>query len=165
MNWYCIHTKPNREPQAVDQLSAYLGLQTFFPRIRRSKIYRRKLRDLEEPLFPRYLFCRCDLNRDYRAVRYARDVIDVLSFGSRPTVVSDTLIEEMKLWTGPSEVIVATPMFAPGDRVEITDGPMRGFQAVIMQRHTDGERVAVLLSILGREAQLTINRCQLAKAG
>ncbi|HEU5080717.1 MAG TPA: transcription termination/antitermination NusG family protein [Opitutaceae bacterium] len=165
MNWYCVHTKPTRETQAVEQLSAYLGLQTFFPRIRRSKIYRRKLRKMEEPLFPRYLFCRCDLNRDYRAVRYARDVIDVLSFGSRPAVVSDALIDDLKAWTGSSEVIVEAPIFAAGDKVEITGGPMRGFQAVIMNKHTEGERVAVLLSILGCDAQLTINRCQLAKAG
>lgn len=165
MNWYCVHTKPNRELQAVEQLSAYLGLQTFYPRIRRSKILRRKIRECEQPLFPRYFFCRCDLNKDFRAVRYARDVIDILSFGSRPTIVSDALIDDLRAWTGPNDTVQAEPIFSRGDKVEITDGPMRGFQAVIMNKHSDGERVAVLLSILGCDAQLTINRCLLAKAG
>ena len=41
------------------------------------------------PLFPRYFFCRLNLSKSFRAVRYSPQVIDVVSFGGRPTVVDD----------------------------------------------------------------------------
>jgi transcription antitermination factor NusG len=54
---------------------------------------------------------------------------------------------------------------APGDRVEITDGPMQGLQAVILHETNDSDRVAVLLSILECGARLMISRSQLVRVG
>src|SRR5882757_3973092 len=89
MNWYCIHTKPKREHHAVAQLSTQPGLELFFPKLRRPKTIRRVRREVTEPVFPGYIFCRFDLLTRYRAVRYAHDVLDILSFGPQPAVVDD----------------------------------------------------------------------------
>jgi len=164
MNWYCIHTKPQRENYAAEQLAENLSLEVYFPRIRRQKIVRRMRRVVAEPLFPQYLFCRFDLLTEYRAVRYTREVTDVLNFGQNPAVVSDTLIEELKSWSCAADQTSAEPIFSCGERVEIIDGPMQGLEAVIMRERRGGDRVAVLLSILGCDAQLTIRSSLLAKA-
>lgn len=163
MNWYCVLTKPQREKQAVEQLCMLPGVEVYFPRIRIRKTIRRVRRQVIEPLFPRYLFCRFDLTSNFRAVRYAHDVIDLVRFGSDPALVSDLLITELKSWVGEGDLIEAKPMFSSGDRVLIADGPMQGLQAVIQEAHSDRERVAVLLSILGCEVRLTIARNLLAK--
>ena len=164
MNWYCIHTKPQRENYAAEQLAENLSLEVYFPRLRRQKIIRRMRREVTEPLFPQYLFCRFDLATEYRAVRYTREVIDVLNFGQSPAIVSETLIEDLKTWTCEASKMSTQPIFSSGDRVEIIDGPMQGLEAVIMRERSGGDRVAVLLSILGCDAQLTIRSCLLAKA-
>lgn len=166
MNWYCIHTRPVKENQSAMYLQAMLGLETYFPRLKRQKTIRRVRRIVTRPLFPRYLFCRFDLGEYYRAVRYAPDVIDVVSFGERPAIVGDGLIEELKSWAGEAvDIITLQPCLAPGDRVEITDGPMQGLQAVILHETNDSDRVAVLLSILECGARLMINRSQLVRVG
>jgi transcriptional antiterminator RfaH len=164
LNWYCVHTKPQREKQAVEQLSSLLGFEVYFPRIRLQKTIRRVRRQVTEPLFPRYLFCRFDLASNYRAVRYAHDVVNLVSFGEEPAVVANQLIDDLKSWANEESLVTGKPLFSLGDRVQIAAGPMQGLYAVILEARSDSERVALLLSILGSDARLTIDRCQLAKA-
>jgi len=165
MNWFCVHTRPQKEEAAVTYLEHSLELETYFPKLRRQRTIRRVRRVVTTPLFPRYLFCRFDPALRYRAVRYAPDVIDVVSFGDSPTIVNDAVIAELKGWAGQElDVITIQPGFQPGDLVEITDGPMRGLQAVILHDRSDRDRVTVLLSILECGAQMMISRSQLARA-
>jgi len=163
-HWYCIHTRPQREQFVTEQLSTFLGLEVYFPTIRLNKTIRRVRREVVAPLFPRYLFCRCELTTDYRAVRYARDVIDLVSFGAQPAQVDDQLIAQIKNWSATTDLPNQATSFAEGEQVEITFGPMQGLHAVILDAHNDRERVAVLLSILGCEARVTIDRSLLARA-
>lgn len=164
MNWYCILTKPQREKQVAEQLGAFLGFEVYFPQIQLQRRIRRVRRLVTEPLFPRYLFCRFDLACNYRAVRYAHDVVDLVSFGPQPAVVDDLLIDDLKSWANKDRFSAARSAFSSGERVQISSGPMQGLQAVILEEYSDNERVAVLLSILGCDARLTIDRSQLAKA-
>jgi transcriptional antiterminator RfaH len=164
MNWYCIHTKPQSERYAAEQLAKNLALEVYAPRMRREKIIRRVRREVMEPLFPRYLFCRFDLNTDYRAVRYTHDVREILTVGEHPAVVQDTFLADLKTWCDEASRMPVRSLFSSGDRVEIIRGPMQGLEAIIMQKRSGSDRVAVLLSILGCDAQLTIRTCDLAKA-
>ena len=106
MNWYCVHTRPLKESQTVSYLQESLGLETYFPRLKRQRTIRRVRRIVTSPLFPRYLFCRFDSSDRYRAVRYAPEVIDVVSFGESPTIVSDAVIAELKSWAGEAVDVV-----------------------------------------------------------
>lgn len=162
MNWYCLHTKPQKEALTSEQLSEGLGLEVYFPCIRRRKLVRRVRRDVIGALFPQYLFCRFDLTTHFRAVRYARDVIDVLSFGAEPAVVSDELIDDLKVWaTQAPEAKGTRSAYSSGDRVHVAKGPMRGLEAIILEQSDDRDRVSVLLSILGCGAKLRIDCDQL----
>lgn len=165
LNWFCLHTKPRREARAAQHLVSQLDIETYFPRISERRIYRRAPREMVEPLFPRYLFCRVDAASQLRAVRYAPDVIDVVRTGGEPVVVSERLVTQLKCWTGDSEILRIQNVFLPGERVKITGGPMLGLEAIVLESKSQGERVAILLSILGRDAHLTISRLHLAKAG
>ncbi len=162
MNWHCIHTKPRKEEQVARHLKERLGLETYFPLLKRQRTIRRVRRLTTGPLFPRYLFCQFEVSNSYRAVRYAPDVLDIVCAGDRPAVVSHTLIDELKAWAGEAvNLITLLPDLSPGDRVEITEGPMRGLPAVILHIKDDSERVAVLLSILESSAKMIIKRSQL----
>ena len=115
-------------------------------------------------LFPRYFFCRFDYRTGFRAVRYAPEVIDVVCAGDQPTVVSDVIIDELKRWAGDAvDVITIQPGLKPGDLVQITDGPLRGLEAVILHERNDRERVTLLLSMLEFGGQTTISRSQLVR--
>jgi transcriptional antiterminator RfaH len=164
MNWFCIHTKPQKEAPAVRYCRELLGVEAYFPRLKRQKRIRRVRREVTSPLFPRYFFCRFDPAIHYRAVRYAPDVIDLVSFGGKPAIVSDAMIAELRGWAGEAlDLITIQPGLRPGDCVQVSEGPMRGLQAVILHETSDPDRVAVLLSILSCGAKLVIDRSQLEK--
>jgi transcriptional antiterminator RfaH len=162
MQWYCVHTRPKKEEHVVDYCRNMLGLETYYPRLRQYKTIRRVRRQVASPLFPRYFFCRFDAAASYRQVRYAPESLDVVHSGARPAVVSQGLIDEIKMWAGQgSEILTLEPSLRTGDRVEIIDGPMRGLPAVILRATDDRERVAILLSILECGAQMSISRHEL----
>jgi transcriptional antiterminator RfaH len=162
VNWYCVHTKPRKERRVAEHLRETLDLETYFPRLRRRKTIRRVRRVVTEPLFPRYLFCRFDFAARYSAVKYAPDSLGVVSFGRVPAIVDDALVEALRGWAGETlDIITIEPGFRPGDLVEITDGPMRGLQAVIVSDRNDRERVSVMLSILERQVPAMIDRSQI----
>lgn len=164
MNWYCVHTRPKKEAQVAAYCGETLGLETYYPRLRQHRTIRRRRQLVTGPLFPRYIFCRFDAATAYRSVRYAPDAVDLVHVGSRPAVVSDTLIAELKEWAGQAvDVVTVAPQLQTGDRVEITDGPLMGLSAVILNAPNDKDRVAILLSILQCGAQMTISRSQIKR--
>lgn len=163
--WLCVHTRPRKEAGAEQYCRESLGLDTYYPRLKHLKTIRRVKRWVVGPLFPRYFFCRLNLSQSFRAVQYAPQVIGVVGFGGRPTVVDETIIEQLKQWAGDAvDIVTVRPGFRPGDLVEIADGPLRGLQAVVLQEMSDRDRVAVLLSTLGCQARLIVSRSQLVDA-
>ena len=164
MNWFCVHTKPGKELLVERFLRDELQLEPYFPRLKRKKIIRRVKRVVTEALFPRYLFCRLDLATSYRAVRYGQDVLGIISTGERPTIVSDSTIEQLKEWAGESDdsIITMEPdQIAIGSKVRITAGPMQGLEAIFLQETSQGERVSILLNLMNAEAHAVIDRSQI----
>lgn len=160
MNWYCVHTKPKKEILVEKFLNDELELETYFPRLRRKKTIRRVKREVLEPLFSRYLFCRLSLADSYRAVIYGRDVLGLVSAGDKPTEVNEQIIRQLKEWAGEGDDIIAIEPKAiqKGDPVKITSGPMQGLDATFLQDATKDERVAILLNIMNTEVPLSIDR-------
>ena len=163
MDWYCIHTKPAKEVAADRYLREMLGLETYYPQLKEQRTIRYVKRWVTGALFPRYLFCRFELAEHYRAVRYAPQVNDVVSFGERPTVVDTAILEQLQAWAGEAvDTVTLRPVLLPGALVEIMNGPLCGLEAVFQQELSDQERVVVLLNTLACRPRVVLNRSQIA---
>lgn len=161
-NWYCIHTKPRKEAAAEIYFREKLGLEAYYPRLKRRKTVRRVKRWVVGPLFPRYLFCRFELAEHYRMVRYSHEVIGVVSFGESPVVVESAVVDQVKSWAGEAvDVVTIRPNPKPGDTVEIADGAFRGLRAVVERDMCDQQRVALLLTTLTYHARIVVSRDQI----
>ena len=159
MHWYVIRTKPHQERQAEFHLRQ-LPVETFLPLLRHNKQIRRQEKTVVEPLFPRYLFARFDINDRYRAVNYARGVLKIVEFGLRPAEVSESVIEAIRERLEDGYVTPKTERFQKGQIVQIKGGPLTGLEAVFIREMTDQHRVLLLLKILGLHAKLTIDNDQ-----
>ena len=162
MHWYCVRTKPKKEASVELYFREKLGLEVYYPRLKRRKTIRRIKRWVVGPLFPRYLFCRFELAAHFRIVRYAREVIGLVSFGDRPAVVEPAVIDQLKNWAGEAvDVVTIHPNPKAGDMVEITDGAFRGLRAIVERDMSDQQRVALLLTALACQARIVVNRDQI----
>src|SRR5579862_8183633 len=61
--WYAVHAQPFSELRAQGNLENQ-GFRTFVPKRHKTVRHARKLRTVESPFFPRYLFIVLDIERD-----------------------------------------------------------------------------------------------------
>lgn len=103
------------------------------------------------PLFPGYLFVRCDPDSDLAAVRYCPGVIGPVVFDGMLATVSGAVIEELRRREGdrgyvrPDEIEYG---IAPGSRVAVMSGPFRGLHGVFSGYLRGGQRAQVLVRML-----------------
>lgn len=160
-NWYLIYTKPRNEDHLAGRFLD-MGLEVLNPRIREKRHIRRKVREVESPLFPCYMFLKFDDTRDYRLVKYARGVRSVVGSGERPAVVPENIIESIRERMVEGVVTIKPGSFAPGDDVMIRGGGLEGFEAVFEREINGIERVSILLKSAIR-ARVVIDGALLTK--
>ena len=164
MHWYLVHTKPRQEKCALENLSRQ-GYQCYLPTFRSEKLRRGLLAVAEEPLFPRYLFIRLghgDSAKSWAPIRSTKGVSRLVSFGIEPARVGDGLIELLR--TREASVL-AEPvlLFAPGERVRLTEPLFAGIEGVYQM--ADGERrVMVLIEMLSKPVAVRVALANLRKA-
>ena len=155
MHWYAVNTKPHQESQARLNLEA-LGVETFCPQFRRSKMLRRRMRTVVGPLFPGYLFVKCTLETCCRSVRYARGVRRIVAFGPTPEPVAVEIIEAIGARLVDGELAVPAASFASGQSVRIQDGPLQGLEAIFERELSDQHRVVLLLRTLAAQWRVVV---------
>jgi transcriptional antiterminator RfaH len=155
--WCAVYTKPRNEHEAQRQLENQ-GFETCLPLICVQKKRRDRWQEVVEPLFSRYLFIRTDPSvQSIAPVRSTFGVVHLVRFGGEIRPVPEAVIEQLRSAArgNPGDPPRRTPLFMPGERVCVTDGPFRGLAAVFQE--PSGERRAlILLDLLGRANRLHI---------
>ena len=159
MHWYAIHSKPRQEERALENLQRQ-GFEAWLPLLTVEKVLRSKLVQVVEPMFSRYLFIRLDTEQtNWSPIRSTLGVSKLVSFGNRPAVVADELIEALQQMPeqAPQRLI------QPGQQVKIVAGPLRGLEGIYQQ--ADGElRAMVLIELLNKQHRIVTDMQDLRPA-
>jgi transcriptional antiterminator RfaH len=161
MHWYVIRTKPHQEGRAQSHLTQ-LPVETFLPLLKHTKMIRRQVKTVLEPLFHGYLFARFDIGHRYRAVNFATGVLNIVEFGSQPAAVSDSTIDEIRNRLVDGYVVLKSMPFQPGQPVQVNGGPLAGLEAIFIRAMTKQHRVLLLLNTLRTQAKLAIDTDQVS---
>ncbi len=156
--WYCARTQPKHEHIAAAGLSKRLGLEVFHPRIRLERATRRGVVRVVEPLFPCYLFVRCQLEEHADAVRYVTGMSSLVRFGDRVPPVADDVVEELRQCFDSEEPLAVEDRLCPGLEVTVARGAFLGSRGVVVRVLPAKERVQILLDFLGRTTLVEVNR-------
>jgi transcriptional antiterminator RfaH len=156
--WRCLRAKPKCEHLAARHLRALGEIEAFCPRLRHRKSTTRGPVWFVEPLFPGYLFVRCDWVIWQRAILATAGVTGQVHFGQHIPAVPDSVVAELRRGFGDEEVMTVSVSPGPGDTVEIGEGPLRGATGTVTRLLPARDRVAVLLEFLGgtREVEVSI---------
>ena len=162
--WYVIQSQPRRESLALVHLRRQ-GFTSFCPT--RSKIARagRRRVTVAAPFFPGYLFVELDLDVDrWRSINGTIGVLRLVSFGAsgRPAPLPLGFVEKLREMCANS-VPGADDGLEAGDNVRVIGGPFDDLCGVLENR-SDGERVTILLSLLGKETRVSLKRGSLIAA-
>jgi len=143
-HWYLVRTKPSRERYVSAQL-ARVAPEVFLPLLSTAG----RPTDPSNhtiPLFPQYVFLRCDLTANYFQIRYTPGVVSFVTAGHDPQPVPESIIESVRARCTDDVVHLNHAPFREGEVIQILTGPFRGFDAVFERYLSGAERVAILLN-------------------
>ncbi len=140
--------------------------EVYLPMLEVSRKRKRTSKNRKEPLFPGYIFIRIKLVQPgWEKIKYTPGVRTIVSYGSKPVSVPETIIEEIMKRLGhnafaPKEIIP----FAAGDKVQFTSGPFEGLEGIFTGTISGKERVKVLLELLRQPVKVEAEISNLEKA-
>lgn len=154
-HWYVVHTKSRQERTAELNLMRQ-GFDVYLP-VRFADKRGRQAREIE-PLFPSYLFVRLSRRENWGPIRSTNGVRRLVSFGGEgPAAVPEGLVETL-LARETVEGVHGVPRdYHPGDRVRITAGPLKWYEAVV-STVSGPERVWILLDAMAAPHRLVVPR-------
>jgi len=142
------------------------GVEAFAPRIRlRRQTRAGGVQNVTEALFPGYLFARFSYPEQVRRVVSTSGVLGVVAFGGPPPRLDDSTISQLRQHASPALVAPISPVFEEGDWVRVAAGCFRGTEGRVRQSAMGGDRVCVLLSLLGHEVEISLPADQLISPG
>ena len=155
--WYCARTQPKHEHIAAASLTRNLGLEVFHPRLRMERATRRGAVNVIEPLFPCYVFVRCQ-GESLDEIRYVTGISSLVHFGRRVPTVPDLVIEELRQCFESGEPMSVEDRLYPGAEVTVAEGSFLGFSGIVLRVLGARQRVQILLDFLGRTTLAEVDR-------
>jgi len=153
--WYAIRVKPHFEFVASETLRA-MGYDEFLPAFRSRRSWSDRVKELDMPLFPGYLFSRFDKRDPYRVLN-SPGVVHVVSAGREPVPVDPGEIQSLQTICRSGVPAEPWPFLEAGRRVVVEHGPLTGAEGIVV-RLKGSCRLVASLSILQRSVAAEIDR-------
>jgi transcriptional antiterminator RfaH len=160
--WYLLYTRPKQEKKVTEQLKEkqlkhYLPVQTVVRK------WADRLKTVQQPLFPSYVFVYLEDLRDYFIGLNTDGVLQYVKFGGRITRVGEAIIHNLRLIIEYGrEVEVSLSEFKQGQLLTISEGPFAGMNCEVMQ-YKRQERILVRFNLLRRNVLMELPAAQLIK--
>jgi transcriptional antiterminator RfaH len=155
--WFVVQTRPNSERRAIAHLDRQ-GFEVYFPVYLKRRSHAGKIEMVAAPLFPCYLFIAIDLDsQPWRSIRSTFGVAQLVCHGDRPAPLADEIVTDLRNREDERGLIrLGRSAFKPGEKVHVVGGAFAEhfgtFDSV-----ADGDRVAILLDLLGRKVRAVMN--------
>lgn len=153
--WFALTVKPQHE-KATALALRQKGLEEFLPLYRTRRQWSDRIKTLELPLFPGYVFCRFPALRK-SVVLATPGVRRIVGFGSVPTPIEDSEIASIRAMIASGVGVGPWPYLRTGQRVRIQAGPLRGLEGLLVSLK-DSWRVVVSLHLLQRSVAVEVER-------
>ena len=160
--WYVIQTKPKKEEEAKSYLSTK-GVEIFNPLLETFLLRNGRMNKELKPLFPGYIFGKFDLDQNYPLVRWAKGVKKVLGFGEYPTPIPEEVVEIIKERTDTHGIVRLKCHFQTNDLIRIKTGPLKDLLGIFERWVSDGERVRILLNMVGYQPVVEMHYSMIEK--
>ena len=149
--WFALWTNSHCEQLVYENLTAR-GFRAFLPLMRDWSRRAGVRRLIQRPMFPGYLFVRCDLAAlGFSALAWLPYSRGPVCCDGQPSPVPAPLVEAIRrrLEQVNREGGESAEGLKPGDPLVVQGGPFAGCEAIFDAKASGAERVRVLLRLLG----------------
>lgn len=129
--WYALQVHTNHELRVANFLRGR-GYEPFVPLYRCRKLWSDRIKVVDAPLFPGYMFCRLNLHYRLPALM-APGVIRIVGRDHLPALVDEAEIDAIQTLVMSGLPNQPWPFVQEGDRVQIDRGPLRGLEGILIE--------------------------------
>ena len=153
LSWYALQVRSRKEGYVASQIQGQ-GLECLLPTYKSIRKWSDRVKELEQPLFPGYLFCRFDF-QNRRSVITTPGVLQIVSFGKTATPVPDEEIRALQLAVSSDIPKQPWPYLEVGQRVQVIYGTLTGLEGILVNVKGN-HRVVLSVTLLQRSVAMEV---------
>jgi len=161
-NWYAVYTRSRAEKKVLLELE-FQGIEAYLPLHRKLRQWSDRKKWVEVPLISGYIFVSIT-RKEYDKVLQTIGVVSYVRFEGKAAIIPSDQIEFIKkmLLQTDIDIEVTAQQFTPGDKVEVTIGPLIGLTGQLVS-FKGKKRVAVQLNQLNLSILVNLPANQIQK--
>lgn len=153
--WYAIRVRSKFEVVATASLAGK-GYEPFLPLYQARRRWSDRVKEMELPLFPGYIFCRFDAGTRL-PVLTTPGVVSVVGYGREPVVIDEAEVAAVRAIIASGLPAIPWPYLRTGNRVLIEHGPLAGVEGIVLAVKKE-LRLIVSVTMLQRSVGVEIDR-------
>jgi transcription antitermination factor NusG len=161
-SWFAVQVRSRWESSTAGLLCGK-GYNTLNPTYQTKARWSGRLKDVNAPLFPGYIFCQFDVHKRL-PVLITPGVIAVVSRGRVPVPVTDSEIFAIQTVVSSGRPAEPWPYLELGHRVRIERDALAGLEGILIQ-FKGNHRIVVSVSLLQRSVSLEVDRSCITPIG
>jgi transcription antitermination factor NusG len=160
--WFALRVRSNCERVAAMHLRDR-GFEEFSPTYRTERQWSDRKKQIDQFLFPGYVFCRVN-PEDRLPVLTIPGAVNLVGFGKGPSAIPDSEIDSVRKMVESGLMVAPWPFLAVGQTVLIERGPLTGVEG-ILQEIKKSFRLVVSIHLLQRSVSVEIDRSWIRPLG
>jgi transcription antitermination factor NusG len=152
--WFALQVRARYEQGVADHLEGK-GYELFLPLYKCRKRWSDRVKEVEAPLFPGYLFCRLN-PQDRLPILKTPGMIQIVGSNRTPTAVDEHEIQAIQRMLASGIPNQPWPFLATGDPVRIESGPLRGLEGILVE-FKGNHRLVLSVTLLQRSVAVEID--------
>ena len=160
--WFALRVKSRCE-KLVATIANNKGFEEFLPVYQSRRRWSDRVKSVEFPLFPGYVFCRLDPQRRMPLLTIP-GVLHFVGIGKVPMPLEDAEVEVIQAAVKSGLVTEPWPFLEVGQRVRLEQGPLAGVEGIFVGTSRQ-DRLVVSVTLLKRSVAVNMERHWVTAAG
>ncbi|HXJ12538.1 MAG TPA: UpxY family transcription antiterminator [Candidatus Limnocylindrales bacterium] len=152
-SWYALQVRSRKEGYVASQIQGQ-GYECLLPTYKSVRKWSDRVKEVEQPLFPGYLFCRFDFE-NRRPVITTPGVLQIVGYGRTAISVSDEEIQALQLAVSSGMPKQPWPYLEVGQRVRVNYGTLSGLEGILVNVKGN-HRVILSVTLLQRSVAMEV---------
>lgn len=157
--WYALQVRSRKEHHVSSQILGR-GLECLLPTYKSIRKWSDRTKEIEQPLFPGYLFCRFDF-QERRPLITIPGVLQIVGNGRVAIPVSDDEICALRLAVSSEMPKQPWPYLEVGQRVRVNYGTLTGLEGILVNVKGN-HRVVLSVTLLQRSVAMEVDSAWLS---
>ncbi len=153
--WYALQVRPRFEKIVSRNLEAK-GFDEFLPLYRRRRQWSDRVKEIEVPLFPGYVFCRFDIDNRLPVLRVP-GISSIVGVGKLATAIDEREIEDLRSVVASGVGYQPWSFVSVGQTVSVEHGALEGLEGIVTMVKNE-HRLIISVPLLQRSVAVEIDQ-------